>query len=88
VSREAARGPEADNVALDSTHRVRRASAGELLHVALHGDYRYDALKNTGEETHEQDANLRGAEGRTAQRAPEVARYASAGSRFTSDDRV
>lgn len=46
---------------LDSTHRVRRPSAGELLHVAVHGDYRYDALKNTDEETREQDAALRDA---------------------------
>jgi hypothetical protein len=46
---------------LDSTHRVRRPSAGELLHVAVHGDYRYDALKNTDEETREHDAALRDA---------------------------
>jgi hypothetical protein len=46
---------------LDSAHRVRRPSAGELLHVALHGDYRYDALKNTDEETRKQDADLRAA---------------------------
>ena len=32
---------------LDSVHRIRRPTLGELLHVALHGDYRYDALKNT-----------------------------------------
>jgi len=44
---------------LDSTHRVRKPTAGELLHVAVHGDYRYDALKNTDEETREQDAALR-----------------------------
>ena len=46
---------------LDSAHRIRRPSAGELLHVALHGDYRYDALKNTDEETRKQDASLRAA---------------------------
>ena len=46
---------------LDSTHRIRRPSAGELLHVALHGDYRYDALKNTDEETRKQDEILRAA---------------------------
>ena len=47
--------------ALDSTHRVRRPSPGELLHVALHGDYRYDNLKNTDEETRVQDEALRAA---------------------------
>lgn len=46
---------------LDSSHRIRRPSAGELLHVALHGDYRYDALKNTDEETRKQDESLRAA---------------------------
>jgi hypothetical protein len=46
---------------LDSAHRIRPASAGELLHVALHGDYRYDALKNTDEETRMQDETLRSA---------------------------
>lgn len=46
---------------LDSAHRVRRPAAGELLHVALHGDYRYDALKNTDEETRQQDNQLRAA---------------------------
>jgi SIR2-like domain len=45
----------------DSAHRIRRPSDGELLHVALHGDYRYDALKNTDEETRKQDASLRAA---------------------------
>lgn len=46
---------------LDSAHRVRWPSSGELLHVALHGDYRYDALKNTDSETRTQDADLCGA---------------------------
>lgn len=46
---------------LDSAHRIRRASAGELLHVALHGDYRYDALKNTDQEVRKQDETLRSA---------------------------
>lgn len=46
---------------LDSAHRIRRPSARELLHVALHGDYRYDALKNTDEETWKQDASMRAA---------------------------
>lgn len=46
---------------LDSAHRIRQPSVGELLHVALHGDYRYDALKNTDEETRKQDESLRAA---------------------------
>jgi hypothetical protein len=32
---------------------------GEILCVALHGDYRYDSLKNTEEELREQDKKLR-----------------------------
>lgn len=47
-------------VGIDSTHRaVRMSSAGELLCVSLHGDYRYDSLKNTADELREQDAGLR-----------------------------
>lgn len=37
----------------------RQARQYELLCVALHGDYRYDQLKNTDEEVREQDAHLR-----------------------------
>ena len=47
-------------VGLDTTFRaVRTPRRGELLHVALHGDYRYDALKNTPLELRSQDSQLR-----------------------------
>lgn len=49
-------------VGLDSTNRVIRADrTGELPCVALHGDYRYDALKNTNAELQRLDADLRAA---------------------------
>lgn len=62
--RLAVRAADADltvvEVGLDTPNRVLRARRrGELVHVALHGDYRYDALKNTAEEVQEQDATLR-----------------------------
>lgn len=37
----------------------RQARSGELVHVSLHGDYRYDALKNTPIELAQQDRELR-----------------------------
>lgn len=47
-------------VGLDSVSRVERQSRrGDLLCVALHGDYRYDLLKNTEEELRAQDGVLR-----------------------------
>lgn len=47
-------------VGLDTSNRVSRVRRrGELVHVALHGDYRYDALKNTSKEIRYQDATLR-----------------------------
>jgi hypothetical protein len=47
-------------VGIDCQHRVIRApSAGELLCVSLHGDYRYDQLKNTSEEIQSQETALR-----------------------------
>lgn len=47
-------------VGLDTAFRaVRLPRRGELLHVALHGDYRYDALKNTPSELRSQDQQLR-----------------------------
>lgn len=47
-------------VGLDSAQRtVRLPSDGELLCVALHGDYRYDRLKNTPDELQRQDESLR-----------------------------
>jgi hypothetical protein len=46
-------------VGLDSSPRVIRGSKkGELLIVSLHGDYRYDQLKNTAEEIKQQEHNL------------------------------
>lgn len=47
-------------VGIDTQGRVARpASAGELLCVSLHGDYRYDELKNTPEELQRQEEALR-----------------------------
>ena len=47
-------------VGIDSQQRLPRAPAeGELLCISLHGDYRYDALKNTPEELQTQEATLR-----------------------------
>ncbi len=46
-------------IGIDSQDRVdRKDSADELLCVSLHGDYRYDKLKNTEEELQEQEAKL------------------------------
>ncbi|MCY4574462.1 MAG: SIR2 family protein [Gemmatimonadetes bacterium] len=46
-------------VGLDSQQRVTRPAApGQLLCVSLHGDYRYDALKNTPEELRTQETAL------------------------------
>lgn len=47
-------------VGLDTTARIERLPRkNELLCVALHGDYRYDLLKNTEQELQAQDAKLR-----------------------------
>jgi hypothetical protein len=47
-------------IGLDTTERIDRIPrAKELVCVAIHGDYRYDALKNTSAEIREQDAKLR-----------------------------
>jgi hypothetical protein len=47
-------------IGLDSVHRIDRiATEGELLVCALHGDYRYDQLKNTEDELREQDEKLK-----------------------------
>jgi hypothetical protein len=49
-------------VNLETATRVnRQPSRGELLHVSLHGEYRYDSLKNTDEEIQAQDETLRAA---------------------------
>ncbi len=47
-------------VGLDTRGRLpRRVRSGELLCVALHGDYRYDHLRNTPSELQHQDEKLR-----------------------------
>lgn len=47
-------------IGLDTSPRIDRPQQrGDLLTVALHGDFRYDALKNTSEELREQDDHLR-----------------------------
>jgi hypothetical protein len=49
-------------IGLDTADRVvRQPRLGELLYIALHGDYRYDALKNTPTELKQQDHRLRDA---------------------------
>jgi hypothetical protein len=49
-------------VGLDSTHRIVRSSkVGELVTVSLHGDYRYDHLKNTAQEIQTQEKSLEAA---------------------------
>ncbi len=49
-------------VGIDSQKRINRAtSKGELLCVSMHGDYRYDLLKNTPSELQTQEAALRDA---------------------------
>lgn len=49
-------------IGIDTQSRLARpASAGELLCVSLHGDYRYDELKNTPEELQRQEKALRDA---------------------------
>jgi hypothetical protein len=49
-------------VGIDSRDRAGRApTRGELLCVSMHGDYRYDQLKNTPDELQEQEAALRAA---------------------------
>jgi hypothetical protein len=47
-------------VGIDCQERLpRQPKKGELLCVSLHGDYRYDPLKNTEEELQQQEAQLR-----------------------------
>lgn len=49
------------DIGLDNTDRINRPlKANETLVVALHGDYRYDALKNTQEELQTQEDDLIG----------------------------
>jgi hypothetical protein len=47
-------------IGIDCQHRLPRSPRrGQLLSFSLHGDYRYDPLKNTEEELQEQEAALR-----------------------------
>lgn len=47
-------------VGIDTQARaVRQTTRGELLCISLHGDYRYDKLKNTDNELQQQEALLR-----------------------------
>jgi len=47
-------------IGMNSHDRVfRQPTKGELINVALHGDYRYDLLKNTTDELRDQEATLR-----------------------------
>ena len=49
-------------VGIDSQPRLARKPAqGELICISLHGDYRYDALKNTPEDLQNQDEALQSA---------------------------
>ena len=49
-------------VGIDSQERLfRKPRRSELVCVSLHGDYRYDALKNTPQELQQQEEMLRGA---------------------------
>ena len=58
-------------VGIDSQQRLARPPAqGELLCISLHGDYRYDALKNTSDELQTQEATLREALIQQAQATP------------------
>ena len=47
-------------VGIDTQNRLARAAAsGELLCISLHGDYRYDKLKNTAKELQDEEDRLR-----------------------------
>lgn len=47
-------------IGIDSAHRTLRPQAsGEVRVISLHGDFRYDELKNTTEELKKQDLSLR-----------------------------
>ncbi len=60
-------------VGIDSVHRaVRAAHSGELLIVSLHGDYRYDSLKNTTTELQKQEEDLERALVRELANAPAI----------------
>ena len=63
VARSAANFPLTTiEVGFDSQRRIQRVPRkGELLCVSLHGDYRYDNLKNTSDEIQRLEAGLRNA---------------------------
>ena len=47
-------------IGIDTPHRAERPqNDGELRAISLHGDYRYDKLKNTAAELQQQEAALR-----------------------------
>lgn len=46
-------------VGIDTQNRLRPTNKREFLCVSMHGDYRYDNLKNTPDELQEQEAALR-----------------------------
>ena len=55
-----AKGLSVVECSLDTAERaVRPPHIRELIHIALHGDYRYDELKNTADELQNQDAIFR-----------------------------
>lgn len=61
-------------IGIDSSSRLERpARAGTLRQIALHGDYRYDALKNTAEELQAQDRTLHTALAKELRQGPLVA---------------
>jgi hypothetical protein len=63
----ASSGLDVYEVSEDSAARINRpAPPTALLHVGLHGDYRYDELRNTDQELKEQNALLAGALSTTA----------------------
>jgi len=56
----AAEGISCIEVGIDSRHRISLVpSSGEVRVISLHGDYRYDDLKNTSTELQSQEAELR-----------------------------
>ncbi|WP_414643469.1 SIR2 family protein [Candidatus Binatus sp.] len=60
-------------VGIDCSQRlVRPLRTGELLIVSLHGDYRYDRIKNTPDELRCQEQELQGGFARECQDAPMV----------------
>lgn len=64
-------GLEVYEVSEDSATRIQRpVPPNALLHTALHGDYKYDALRNTDQELREQNSTLASALAGTAATQP------------------